>query len=196
MKVIKFFVIGEQGIGKSTLIDTYLWKSNFGYAYHDHLMDIRRYHIQLVEISQFAELENTLNQGHFDIPIFLLCFKVTERKTLRVARDIWLPKIRRTHENANVFLMALQCDLRHSFRQKIMQKYIRQSEGLRMCRYYPNLHYLECSSLCVKSVKDAVDKALEIVLYNEKEAEMRIAKLYNMIRIQKQFNKENACKQR
>ncbi|XP_013111173.2 rho-related protein racF1-like [Stomoxys calcitrans] len=167
MRVIKFFVVGESGIGKSLLVDTYLWKLHFGYAYHDHQIHGRRYHIQLKEISQIDDLDEAIisSRAGAEVRIYFNCFNVSIYQTFQMACDKWLKNILDKDPGCNIYLLGLLPDLK-SRKLFNWRKNVNRNDCLNLCSNYDKLHYMKCSCLRVQSVREVFDFALRSVLYN------------------------------
>ncbi|XP_013111172.2 uncharacterized protein LOC106089747 [Stomoxys calcitrans] len=182
--------MGDEGVGKSTLLHLYTQKIHFDLPYHDHRIDHQRYQIEVVEVLTFDQLhQHKMYENQLDIIIHVLCFDVTNRRSLDTLKRIWIPEIMGISSSRKIFLMGLKCDLREQFLAKLTQKCFNYEDGLQMCRYYENLHYVECSNLKLPSVNQAFDTILEIGLYEDaqKEIEARVLKLYATMQIKFQF---------
>lgn len=188
MKTAKFLLMGNQNVGKSTLLDTYLWKLKYGCAYHDHTEEQVRYLIDVVDINTIEELREHLRLNVVPRNIFFVCFNVTDRTTLTHARQIWIYELLKLRPNSKIFLVGLQCDLREQFVKKITNDCVRYSDGINISRYYESVHYMECSSNKVDSVRDLFDTALKMVLYEKDlSGNDKIIEFYEKLPIQFKF---------
>ncbi|XP_023297495.2 cell division control protein 42 homolog [Lucilia cuprina] len=162
MKTIKFLLMGNKNVGKSTLLDTYLWKLKYGMAYHDHISEEIRYIIDVIEIETVEELRSHLTE-HIEMKnIYFVCFNVNDRKTLHTARNEWILQLLQHNPKTRIFLVGLQCDLRDQILTKLKQDCVSHSDGVTISRYYENVQYLECSSNRLDSVENLFDKAIKI----------------------------------
>ncbi|XP_073821484.1 ras-like GTP-binding protein RHO1 [Musca autumnalis] len=119
-KSIKFLLLGDAGVGKSSLISTYFYKLSL--VYHEHRYDKRRYQIEMIEILTFEELKRFyIYENEIDDIVNILCFNVTDRKSLYSIRHEWIPEILKLKKNPKMFLLGLQCDRREQFLTKLTQ---------------------------------------------------------------------------
>lgn len=194
MKTIKFLLMGNEKVGKSTLLDTYLWKLKYGCAYHDHTVEAVRYLIDVIEIETVEDLRDHLQENCFVRTIYFVCFNVNDRKSLQPARKIWILELLKYNPKAKIFLIGLQCDLRQQIFKKLTHHCVSYNDGVSISRYYENVHYMECSSNNLQSVKDLFEKAIEMVLYERTEAiDEKVVELYEKIHINFKF-KDCECK--
>ncbi|XP_073821483.1 rho-related protein racB-like [Musca autumnalis] len=187
-KKIKFLLLGDAGVGKSSLISTYFYKLSL--VYHEHRYDKRRYQIEMIEILTFEDLKRFhMYENENDAVVNILCFNVTCRKSLYSIRHGWIPEILKLKKNPKMFLLGLQCDRREQFLTKLTHHCVSPGEGRQLTLYYENLYYVECSALKLASVKEAFDKIMQIYFYVdlEKQMEERILKLYARMQIQFKF---------
>ncbi|XP_075151053.1 cdc42 homolog [Haematobia irritans] len=185
---LKCLLMGDEGVGKTSLQKVYM--HNFGLKHHDHRYDGQRYQIEVMEVLTFNQLHQYhLYENERDMIINVLCFNVTERKSLATLRREWIPELLTINKKCKLFLMGLQCDLREQFLTRLTQKCFNFEDGIQMCLYYENLYYVECSNLKLASVKEAFDKILEIFLYADiqRQMEERIIRLYTTMNIKFEF---------
>uniref|UniRef100_A0A1I8NFG4 Ras family protein n=1 Tax=Musca domestica TaxID=7370 RepID=A0A1I8NFG4_MUSDO len=185
---LKFLLLGDAGVGKSCLVNIYLYKLNL--LYHEHRFDKQIYQIDILEILTFDELHrHNIYENERDAVVNILCFNVTDRKTLYSLRHQWIPELLKLKKNPKIFLMGLQCDRREQFLTKLTQNCVSREEGRQLALYYENLYYVECSALKLASVKEAFDEILELYFYLDiqKQMEERILKLYATMRISFKF---------
>lgn len=189
-KTIKFLLMGDEGVGKTSLKNVYLKNLNFDLPYHDHRIDKQRYQIDVIEILSFDQLQKyNIYENEHDIIINVLCFSVAERKTLATLRRVWIPEVMNLNKTAKMFLMGLQCDLREQFLYKWRQSCFSHEEGIQVCLLYERIYYVECSSAKLISVKEAFDRMLEIYLYEDYEKLLvdRMLRLCNAMQIKFEF---------
>ncbi|XP_065356001.1 ras-related protein ced-10-like [Calliphora vicina] len=185
--------MGNKNVGKSTLLEAYLWKLKYGCAYHDHTVEEVRYLIDAIEIETIEELRLHLIE-HIEMKnIYFVCFNVNDRKTLQTARNDWILELLKHNPKLRIFLVGLQCDLREQLLVKLTHDYVSHSDGVTISRYYEKVHYLECSSNKPDSVQDLFDKAIKIVLYEDDASgnEKKIIEFYEQIQINFKFKKCN-----
>ncbi|KAI8119955.1 hypothetical protein FF38_07172 [Lucilia cuprina] len=168
MKELKFLLIGDTSLNTSNLLDTYLWQLHFGYAYHDHIVQHRRYRITLYEISSIEEFQQILPVDNSEvICICLLCFNIMQRRTFESIKYKWLRPV--LDSSAKVFLVALQNNLKARLLTKLTPNNgnIKSIEILNLCRNYDGrVGYLKCLNFDKKNVGKLFDKAIKKVLYS------------------------------
>lgn len=194
MKTIKFLLMGNKKVGKSSLLEAYLWKLKYGCAYHDHAVEEVRYLIDAIEIETVEELQEHLTENFLIKNIFFVCFNVNDRRTLQPARNIWILELLKHNPKNKIFLVGLQCDLREQLLTKLTHDCVSYSDGVTISRYYENVQYFECTSNNLESVRDIFDKAIEIVLYEDSASKNeKILEFYERIQISFKF-KDCDCK--
>lgn len=172
MKEIKFLLIGDQNVDFATLMDTYLWKVNFGYAYHDHLIKHIRYQITLQKISTCAQLQKMLPLDDSEIIyICLICFSTNPSE---IFYTDWLYEIMDIISDVcnQIFLVALNRNLGSCFLSKLfLLNTVERKDILNVCHLHfkGKFKYLECSNFEVNSVRKLFDTAVYEVLYNNSE---------------------------
>lgn len=176
MKLIKFILLGKPNIGKSTLIDCYLWKVFFGYAYHDHVHEAQRYQIETLVIECLTQLKlfhKSYNESDEytrsnQVNIYFVCFSVADKCSFKALTEEWLPEVMLLNQfNDSIFVLGLQSDLRDRMLLKCNRGCIRQKKALRLCSRSDNLIYLECTSTKTESVRYVFEYAIGHVMYNK-----------------------------
>lgn len=194
MKTVKFLLMGNKNVGKSTLLDTYLWKLKYGCAYHDHTEEQVRYLIDIIDFNTVEQLREHLALDLVSRNIFCVCFNVADKNTLKQAREVWIYELLKLKPSSRIFLIGLQCDLREQFVMKLKNDCVYYSDGVSISRYYENVHYMECSKDDLDSICDIFDTALKMVLYEKDlSGSEKIIEFYEKFPIKFKF-KECECK--
>lgn len=194
MKTVKFLLMGTKNVGKSSLLEAYLWKLKYGRAYHDHTVEEVRYLIDVIELEDVEELREHRKE-HLEMRnIYFVCFNVNNRKTLQTARNTWILELIKSNPKRKIFLVGLQCDVRDQLLTKLTSNCVSYNDGVIVSRYYENVHYLECSSNRLDSVRDIFDKAIKMVLYEEDPSKQeKIIEFYQQIQISFKFKRCNCA---
>lgn len=97
--------------------------------------------------------------------VFLLCFSVMCPTSFHNVVDKWAPEIRRHCPDAPIILVGTQCDLRNDVKVLIElahynEKPVTEAEAQKLAEDIGALHYMECSALTQKNLKEVFDSAI------------------------------------
>ncbi|KAK0428861.1 hypothetical protein QR680_011050 [Steinernema hermaphroditum] len=173
-RVIEVTVVGDTGVGKSSLI----------YAY---ALDVHPWHVPN-EVDQFlteVEIDEKVHglQISFvtddvqDIEygpsadVFIVCFSVANPHTLRSAKKDWIPTIRQYFPTTPIFLVGMKADLRTSY---IHQKWLYMSvngyqpvtkqKAKKVAKRFSNVKYVDCCSTRGQDVREVFKRVAKSAL--------------------------------
>ena len=172
---VKCVVIGDGGVGKTSLLITYC-VGKFPSEYIPTVFD--DYVPKQVKIDEL-----TYNWVFFDIwpwgedyprlrplsypgtNIFLVCFSVAEPSSFKRVKEYWVPEIKRYCPNIPFILLGTKVDLRGDratldMLAKKQEEVVSMEEGKRMAKSLKAAKYLECSALTREGVKNVIDEAI------------------------------------
>lgn len=97
--------------------------------------------------------------------IFLLCFSVVSPTSFNNIPEKWVHEIRKHSPKVPVMLVGTQSDLRNDVKvlielAKYKEKPVSESDAIRMAHDIGAVHYMECSALTQKNLKDVFDQAI------------------------------------
>ncbi|KAM7351086.1 uncharacterized protein ACRADG_004072 [Cochliomyia hominivorax] len=121
METIKFILMGDPNVGKSTLEQAYLKTLKNGCWYSDNTVQNTCYHINLIRLETIEDLQEHLLEHVLIKNIYFVCFNVSDRRTLQNARTTWIWELLKHNSAVKIFLVGLQCDLREQILAKIKQ---------------------------------------------------------------------------
>jgi len=101
--------------------------------------------------------------------IFLVCFSVTSRKSLRNVRHKWLPELEHHCPGAPYILVGTKADLRqdNDTQQRLQERgetVVSFEEGEELAKELGAAKYMECSAITQEGVKDVFDEAIRTAL--------------------------------
>ena len=112
-KIIKCVLIGDEGVGKTSLLITYT-RNKFPEFYVPNILDKCAVNVQLNKKTYTLGLFDTTSNYEQDISytdVFLLCFSLDKPASLQNAKEKWFPMIKMNNAKANIILVGLKSDL-------------------------------------------------------------------------------------
>lgn len=182
MKQIKIIVLGDGGVGKTSLLQTY--SSNvFPTEYIPTLFDDYSMNIMFENIPINLKLFDTAGQDDYlrlrkeiykDIDLFLFCFSLISPKTLDDIETYWIQELKFFNKKP-FFLVGLKCDLRDEFswdkNNYIYERIepISKEKGAEIAKKIKEEKYIERSSLKYVNLDDVFESAVQIILHQQNE---------------------------
>ncbi|CAG5117451.1 unnamed protein product [Candidula unifasciata] len=170
---VKCVLVGDGAVGKTSLIVSY---TTNGYPTEYMPTAFDDYSVKVTVDSKPVQLQlcDTAGQDDFDAirplcypntDIFLLCFSVVSPTSFNNIPEKWVHEIRKHSPRVPVMLVGTQSDLRNDVKvlielAKYKEKPVSESDALRMAHDIGAVHYMECSALTQKNLKDVFDQAI------------------------------------
>ncbi|GAV53121.1 hypothetical protein ZYGR_0AI04030 [Zygosaccharomyces rouxii] len=199
MRPIKCVLVGDGAVGKTSLLISYTTNS-FPQDYIPTVFDNYSTTIVLSEgaagpdqESQIFKLNlwDTAGQEEYDrlrplsypqTDIFLVCFSVVERSSLRNVTDKWYPEIRENCSSGNpellrrlgkrpILLVGTKTDLRDQEEEEIpgvrsaSSEYISPEEAQQVAEHCGFMGYVECSAATQVGVREVFEAAVRACVY-------------------------------
>ncbi|KAF7360442.1 Small GTPase Cdc42 [Mycena venus] len=173
----KLIILGDGGVGKTSMLFTYSTKtfqSELQYSMFDHgfvpgKVEEETYKLWLFDTGGGEDYDRLRPLSYPETDVFLICFRVTQRKSFENIWDKWIPEVRHHCPDVPFLIIATQIDLRNDSsvvkilaRQK--QQLVTTREGERLARELGAAKYLECSALTQKGLDSVFDEALKASL--------------------------------
>jgi small GTP-binding protein len=161
-KIIKCVLIGDEGVGKTSLLITYT-RNKFPEFYVPNILDKCAVNVQLNKKTYTLGLFDTTSNYEQDISytdVFLLCFSLDKPASLQNAKNKWFPIIKMNNAKANIILLGLKSDLKNMTNENIsltkLGKYVTKEIGC--------IKYLECSAKLQMGIKFVFDEVIRVSL--------------------------------
>lgn len=200
MRPIKCVLVGDGAVGKTSLLISYTTNS-FPQDYIPTVFDNYSTTIVLPEgatgpdqESQIFKLNlwDTAGQEEYDrlrplsypqTDIFLVCFSVVERSSLRNVTDKWYPEIRENCSSSNpellrrlgkrpILLVGTKTDLRDQEEEEEVSgirspsiDYVSPEEGQQVAEHCGFMGYVECSAATQVGVREVFEAAVRACIY-------------------------------
>ena len=113
--IIKCVLIGDEGVGKTSLLIAYT-RNKFPEFYVPDILDTCAVNVTLKNKTYTLGLFDTsvyYEQDLSNTDVFLLCFSLDNPASLQNAKDIWFPMIRMHNTKANIVLVGLKSELKN-----------------------------------------------------------------------------------
>ena len=187
MRSIKCVVLGDEIVGKSTLVlHVCRDKGSFEHTSFPLLYDKYTGIMAVGDQRTLLEVWDTTGRESFDglrqlsyreTDVFIICFSVDCPKSLENVKAKWYPEVQRYCPNTPIILVATKVDLRDD--REVIAKLRREhltpitkKKGKRIKREIGAAEYVECSSPAGIGLETVFEKAIE-VFRNPERAQRR-----------------------
>jgi small GTP-binding protein len=179
MQTIQCTIVGDNHIGKTSLLVTYL-RGYFPKNYVPNAIEPYSFNVIIDGKSITFSVWDIIwrddeDRLHPYVPsgtnIILVCFSLVRPYTLDRVRTWWLPEILQCAPNVPFILVGTQSDLRqdptmierlHAYNMTP----ISYTQGLQAAQELHAINYLECSALTRDGLKDVFEEAIRAGLYH------------------------------
>jgi small GTP-binding protein len=166
---VKVVVLGEAGVGKTSLLLTY-FTGAFETGYVPSIADMLEQEVQVNAEGDVAVLQlwdTASTEGHFkmlplsfpETCVFLLCYTVSDAQSFELIVERWLPLIEEhAEDDVPIVLAGLRCDLRddEDVQQQLKereQQFVASDDVRKLVgRCSRIVHQLECSAKCATNL--------------------------------------------
>jgi len=163
MKSVKLLLVGDEEVGKSSLIksyiNSYVSPECVTRLLDNYVIDVvlgdETVRITLSELAIMEACANLWSVLHSHVDVFIFCFSIDNRASLRNIESKWMPRISYQSPHATTFLVGCKSDLRHSDSTNCIDL----SEILDISKKL-KIHYFETSALTDTGVQDCFDIAV------------------------------------
>jgi small GTP-binding protein len=178
MKNVKIVVVGDDEVGKSCLLLTYMTKDFPGKSvitdfpdWHTSVwVENQRIKLDIFETDAGRNWKSSRLESYEGADVFLICFSLVEPKSLENVQSMWMTEIKEYCTNTPYFLVGTKSDLRDEFDQRA-DKYKRKgwekvpkSKGEDMKEAIKAEAYFESSSKNQSNLNEVFETAIKLVL--------------------------------
>ena len=172
MEVIKLVVVGDGGVGKTSLFITYT-RGKFPSEYVPKVfvdglkIGEETYTLQLFEaVDNWGDYHNEGLRllSYPNTTIFLVCFSIGHPPSFKNVQEKYVPEIKHYGPEVPFLLVGTQADLRHDRATldklaKNKEKLVSKEAGKMLAKSLKAAKYVECSALTGEGIKNAFDEA-------------------------------------
>ena len=155
--IIKCVLIGDKGVGKTSLLITYT-RNKFPEFYVPDILDNCAVNVRLKNKTYTLGLFETsvsYEQDLSNTDVFLLCFSLDKPASLQNAKDTWCPIIRMHNTKANIVLVGLKSELKNMNTNLSLS-----DQGENLAKVLGCKRYLECSAKLQSGISFVFDEAI------------------------------------
>ncbi|KAF7315413.1 Cell division control protein 42 [Mycena indigotica] len=172
MKRIKTTVLGDDGVGKTSMLYSYTSKkfpadycpSIFCSYAENVVVDGVPYNHGLFDTAGSEEYDRLRPLSYPLTDVFLVCFSVESFSSFESCRTKWFPEAEHHCPGVPLILVAMKTDLRDNAEtvENLANEHrrpISAEQGLRLSRELSASRYVECSGLTQEGLKELFDEA-------------------------------------
>ncbi|KAJ5076584.1 rac1 [Anaeramoeba ignava] len=178
MKKFKTIFVGENEVGKTTLLITYdlkyLPEKYLPTAYDDFSKIYKIEENKEIEIEFWDKgmSENNDNFTRFiydQTDVIAICFAIDNRSSFQNIESFWILEIEHYSPNSKIILIGTKIDLRNNEERinelkEENQKLITKEEGMDLAKKIKAIKYFECSSLNQKGIETIFNEIMLICI--------------------------------
>ena len=149
METIKINVVGDESVGKTSLLVTYTTNhfpdeyvptvfDNYSSTVH---IDNRVAHLSLWDTAGQDEYAKLRQLAYPQTDIFLICYSIDSISSLKNVKEKWVPEVRSHDPNTPIILVGTKTDLRFEKNGIVESK-----DALELAKSVGIDKYLECSA--------------------------------------------------
>lgn len=172
-RVVKCVLVGDGGVGKTSLLVSYL-TNGFPNDYIPTAFDDYNVSVQVDKVPYTLQFCDTAGQEDFDAlrplcypstDVFIVCFSVVSPTSFENVAQKWLPEIRHYSRSVPVVLVGTHCDLRTDVQELIRlsdlgQEPITGQKADSFVKKAGIVCYIETSAITQKNMKSVFDEAI------------------------------------
>ncbi|KAJ5076569.1 rho-related gtp-binding protein rhog [Anaeramoeba ignava] len=172
----KVVFIGNDGIGKTSLIATYHDKKipeKYVPTVYDNAKKIFQNEDKEIEI-QFWDTARYHGYDRF-LPLFLsqsnltvICFAINDYESFENIENYWILQVDHFTPNSKRILIGTKIDLRNKLKEE-NKKFVTKEEGIELAKKINAIKYFECSSLNQKGIETIFNEIVLICIGKYKE---------------------------
>ena len=155
---IKCVLIGDEGVGKTSLLITYT-RNKFPEFYVPNVLDNCAVNVKLNNKTYTLGLFDTSSGYEQDLSktdVVLLCFSLDEPTSLKNAKEKWFPMINMNNAKVNIVLVGLKSDIKTMMDTNLSLP----NEGENIAKELGCKRYLECSAKLQRGIGVVFDEVI------------------------------------
>ena len=155
---IKCVLIGDEGVGKTSLLITYT-RNKFPEFYVPNILDNCAVNVNLNNKTYTLGLFDTSSGYEQDLSktdVVLLCFSLDEPTSLQNAKEKWFPMINMNNAKVNIVLVGLKSDIKTMMDTNLSLP----NEGENIAKELGCKSYLECSAKLQSGIQVVFDEVV------------------------------------
>ncbi|XP_070179628.1 cdc42 homolog [Littorina saxatilis] len=174
---VKVVVVGDGAVGKTSLLVSFIMNrfptehvpTVFANYAKEIIVSEEQVNLWLCDTAGQEEYDRLRVMSYPDTDVFLLCFSVTDPKSLHSVTEKWLPEVRFHTPSAQCVLVATKMDLRGNESEiarlaKDSLTQVSTEQGEKLAFELEADGYMECSSLTQDGLHDVFDFATRLAL--------------------------------
>jgi len=176
MQRIKCVAVGDTGVGKTSLLQTYasnVFPDNYVPTVFSNsakyvTIDSKPVILNLWDTAGQEEYERLRPLSYPGADVFLFCFSILNFESLVAIISKWLPEVRKYMPDTPFILVACKCDLHNNeVITCLNEQIVTSAQGLKVAMHINANGYVECSALHQKNLSEVFDKAIRIALKSQ-----------------------------
>ena len=177
MQGIKAVVVGDGAVGKTCLLMSYsqdVFPNEYIPTIFDNyaanvMVDGSLVHLGLWDTAGQPDYDRLRPLSYPNTDVFIICFSILSPTSFENVKHKWAPEIAHHGPNKPVVLVGTKCDLREDsdvIRALAVKggKPIGYPQGLMMAKELKMQHYVECSALTQRGLRQVFETAIRSVL--------------------------------
>jgi small GTP-binding protein len=182
MQVLKCLVVGDHGVGKTSMLITHR-TNTFPTEYIPPVLDQfpleltvnenEKIRLDVWEKPPLDDSEMTRSMPYLDTDVFLVCFSINSIDSLESVQTKWIPQIQHYWPIAPVILVGTKADLRKcdpsSTDADSNEKLIEIEYVLKLAKELGVTEYLECSALTQDGLKIVFERGAQAAWDNRQK---------------------------
>eukprot|EP00761_Pharyngomonas_kirbyi_P011943 gb/GECH01011969.1/.p1 GENE.gb/GECH01011969.1/~~gb/GECH01011969.1/.p1 ORF type:complete len:203 (+),score=53.64 gb/GECH01011969.1/:1-609(+) len=184
METVKCVVVGDGAVGKTCMLISYA-NNSFPEDYIPTVFDNYNANVMYEDRTVSLGLWDTAGQEDYDrlrplsypdTHVFLICFSIVNPASYDNVKTKWYPEVDQYAAGTPIILIGLKLDLRDDSQtiSKLQEKSLKpisEQQGKQMAEEIGAKGYLECSARTQEGLKEVFDKAIEVGLSSNEDAE-------------------------
>ncbi|KAL3277095.1 hypothetical protein HHI36_012453 [Cryptolaemus montrouzieri] len=165
-KKIRITVVGDGGIGKTSMLIAYKDKTFDDSQYTPTVFDVYSMTVPINNENCTVILSDTAGQEEFDklrkfayknVDVFILCYAINERNSFENVRTQWNPEIRHSCPHAKIILAGTKAD-------DIARAEVLESEGKDLAKRIRADGFIQNSAKTRYNIDETFSRAISIAL--------------------------------
>ena len=198
MKQIKCVVVGDESVGKTSLLKSYashkFCQEHTPTVFDNYLVDVmvngEKYHLGLFDTPSHENYDKLRPMSYNQANVILICYSVVKPSSFKSITEKWVPEIHFFAARTPFFLVGTQTDLRNDLHadinssnvKKVAQNFVSKKEGKKLAKelakYGSCIGHVECSALTQQGLKTVFDEAIRTATTQVSGEKLKKGKCY------------------